>query len=114
MTPQEIAELATESKKSIYARAQDAGHSLEAMQAHRSSHGYWYNEETEEEYEVLLDGICAIEIGNKGFGGSCADEVVIFYGRHIQNVYDGEVVFPTEIIARVTRVQYAEILERMS
>ena len=92
-------------KSVLYARAQDAGHSLEEMQDHKSSHGYFYNEETEEEGELLLDGICAIELGSSehGFGGSCSDEIVIFKGRHIENVYDGEVVYPTEIVARLDR-----------
>jgi hypothetical protein len=98
----------------LYARMQDEGHTLAEMQEHKSNHGYFYNEETEEEGELFLDGICAVELGDgNGFGGSCASEIVVFKGRHLDFVYDGEVVYPTEIIARFNEKEYKELLSQI-
>jgi len=93
----------------LYFRMQGKGHSLEAMQQYRSEDGASENETHE--------GLCACDsvsemqrYAHMWFGEG--DEIVIFRGRKVADLYDGVQVYPTEIVERVSLEQFLEDEER--
>jgi hypothetical protein len=85
-------------------RIQTKGISLSDMQAHKSADGGSENE--------VHDGLCATETVSelRSYIRSFADgidlndefEVVIVRGRRVGKVYDGVLIYPEEIIERVS------------
>ena len=94
----------------IYFRAHNkAGITLEQMQNWKSNHDQSYNVDTEEDEEVWLEGVAASDVlGETSFGGSSgvAKEIVIFRGNKLGEIYDGVIVYPTKIVARMTTDEY--------
>ena len=90
---------------SVYFRAHnEAGISLEAMQGFKSYHGQDENGD-----DIFLDAVCASDcLGERNFGGASAvaEEIVAFRGQRLSNVYDGVVVYPTEIVHRFAIDEY--------
>lgn len=89
-----------------------AGITLEQMQEWKSYHGVEWNEETEEDEDLWLDGVaCSDTLGETGFGGAgIGIEIVVFRGQRVEDIYDGVVVFPTKIIYRFTEQEYNDFL----
>jgi hypothetical protein len=99
----------------IFFRAHnEAGIGLEAMQDWKSYHGMAWNEETEEDEDIWLDGVCVSDaLGERNFGGSfaVAEEIVVLRGQRIEDIYDGVVIYPTEVVCRFTVAEYDAFCE---
>ncbi len=97
--------------KKLFTRAQEKGISLQEMQKYRSIHGW--DEETDDFLRVDGLACCNGLASNMNFGNADTDdataEIVIFTGRWIENIYDGCVAYPTEIVARFTPSQYRQM-----
>lgn len=100
-------------KKQLFTRAQTKNISLEAMQEYRSIHGW---DEEKDDY-LRVDGLaCCNGIpASMNFGGANADdeicEIVVFTGRWIENIYDGCVAYPTEIVARIIPSEFERLVD---
>jgi len=91
-------------------RAQHKGISFEEMKTYRSQHG-----------DERLDGIAASNTpdgldGGSRFGGAydamdSDDEIVIFDGRVIGELYDGYIVEPIRELARFTVAEWDQKIE---
>jgi len=100
----------------VFFRAQCKGYSFEKMQSHSSGDGGdGYGE---------FGGLCASKYANgyhhSGYGdqfGGCLpaldddDEVVVFKGRIIVEIYDGYRVEPIAEIARFTVAQWLDMID---
>lgn len=99
-------------KKQLFTRAQSKGFSLEQMQEYRSIHGW---DEEADDY-LRVDGLacCNGFATDMNFGGSNTDdatcEIVVFTGQWIENIYDGCVAYPTEIVARIKPSEYMDLI----
>lgn len=100
-------------KKQLFTRAQGKNISLEDMQEYRSIHGW---DDDADDY-LTVDGLacCNGLVDSMNFGGSDTDdetaEIVVFAGRWIENIYDGCVAYPQEIVARFVPSRYKELAE---
>jgi hypothetical protein len=94
----------------IFVRAQNESHTLEEMQAHRSFHGY-----DDEGEEIFVDGICASDrLGETGFGGAgMLDTIVFLRGQRVEEIYDGVVIYPTEIVCEMNASEYEKFLQSL-
>lgn len=94
----------------IYTRAHmEVGITLKQMQNHRSIHGF--DEETGDWNYV--DGVCACSgfPSSMNFGGTGGgEEIVLFTGRWVEDIYDGVVVYPEQVVARYTTNEYERLV----
>lgn len=100
--------------KQLFSRVQGVGHSLSDMQQYQSIHGW--DEEADDYLRVdglaCCDGIpFGMNFGGTGGGFDGHDEVVIFRGDWVENIYDGCVAYPTEIVARYSPSEFKKLLE---
>lgn len=100
-------------KKKLFTRAQGKGIQLRDMQRYRSIHGW-----DEDAGDFLrLDGLacCNGLASDMNFGNSDTSdetaEIVVFAGEWIENIYDGCVAYPTEIVRRFTCSEYEQLSE---
>lgn len=103
-------------KKQLFTRVQGRGFSLEQMQSYDSIHGY--DEDGEGEGWNRPGGLACcngiptdMNFGGTGGGDDEHFEIVIFAGRWYENIYDGCLAYPTEIVARMTRSEYVNLVE---
>ncbi len=101
-------------KKQLFTRVQTKNISLEDMQEYRSIHGW----DDEADDYLRVDGLAccngfspSLNFGGTGGGDDETDEIVIFAGQWIENIYDGCVAYPTEIVARMSKVEYEAMVE---
>ena len=94
---------------SLFARFHnESGITLEAMKEWRSSDGF--DPETGE--ELRLDGVAATDTLNGGFGGAeglwtlPGAEIIFLEGRVVGDLYDGVVVHPEKVVARMTTHEF--------
>jgi len=88
----------------VFFRLQGKGISLKEMQSHKT----FIDVDPISGDEIHEDGVCASENANGYDGGSQwggqwpaeGDEIVVFEGRHVKDIYDGAVAYPTRIVAR--------------
>lgn len=83
-------------------RIQGTGLSLAEMQEHNSANGAG-----DEEHEGLCASDSVTDLRNYISGWAVGDmdegfEVVIYHGRRLDDIYDGVLTYPTEILERVT------------
>ena len=91
----------------MFFRLQQAGLTLEQMKSHKSIHGV----DDDGEF-IYLDAVAASDSCTEtNFGGSCEDEVVVFDGQVIESIYDGVVVYPTQIVARYEINHWLQMVE---
>ena len=99
--------------KQLFTRAQKIGHTLAEMQAYQSIHGW--DEEADDFLRVDGLACCSGIPTGMNFGGAATqdgkDEIVLFVGRWIENIYDGCVAYPTEIVARFSPSEFKRLVE---
>ena len=93
-----------------YFRAQGKNITLEQMKTFKSESG------ADEDYDDFDYGVCASDSpGPRSFGGAWDalnedDEIVVFKGQLVKEIYDGYIVYPTQEIARFTIREWREKL----
>lgn len=99
--------------KKLFTRAQGKGISLTDMQSYRSVHGWDEEAGDFSRVDALAchNGLAdSLRFGNADTSDEHA-EIVVFAGQWIENIYDGCVAYPTEVVARFVPSEYKKLAE---